>query len=504
MTQFPEVIIILLDVSKNMLCLSNQLETKFDSSKSLLLHFLSRYKLNTLSIISFDSICHILQDFTEDYDSLITKLNQLNLQPNDSNREMKLACEYVENYVIEKFGPDQACQIIMLTDGRSPQKQESQSIQFHNPSWKLHIICLADTVTKSEHSQTTSQILEEYKKLLNRRIPLSITKNHQKGVYTLEKGGAFCYLPYPHFKDSILRMMDIILEKYFLPCKGLLLCGQLRFPIKVYPVLPDVEYIHDIVRTLSIVAFKPREKLLGEPSIFRLWMFVDEEYDDQDKQVRNNYEYFSALWKCLRKENHVAIVWMKGDNYAAIEPPPSTDNQEDPKENDLFMYFTIYKSENGKNLLSEPSTSVTPPPPKSYVAGHNIDLPTPEHIESLLNKMSRYLTNLPNDAVKLKNVVEQMQKIIEIFSYKPLREHVVDKLHDVRIQSVEIENRQILAECLVTLGEETVSENDDDQLEIMDYEEFESREDEYDDDVDDNKQPSPAPINPLSLDNLLN
>jgi hypothetical protein len=33
---------------------------------------------------------------------------------------MKLACEFVERYVIEKFGPDQACQIIMLTDGRPP------------------------------------------------------------------------------------------------------------------------------------------------------------------------------------------------------------------------------------------------------------------------------------------------------------------------------------------------------------------------------------------------
>lgn len=76
MTPFPEVIIILLDVSKNMLCLSNQLETKFDSSKSLLLHFLTRYKLNPLSIISFDSTCHILKDFTEDYDSLITMLNK--------------------------------------------------------------------------------------------------------------------------------------------------------------------------------------------------------------------------------------------------------------------------------------------------------------------------------------------------------------------------------------------------------------------------------------------
>ncbi|CAB4489662.1 unnamed protein product [Rhizophagus irregularis] len=98
------------------------------------------------------------------------------------------------------------------------------------------------------------------------------------------------------------------------------------------------------------------------------------------------------------------------------------------------MYFTIYKSENGKNLLSELSTSVNPPPlPKSYVTGYNVDLPTPKHIWvnilSLLNKISHYLTNLPNDAVKLKNV------------YKPLGEHVVDKLHNVRIQSVEIENR---------------------------------------------------------------
>jgi hypothetical protein len=91
-----------------------------------------------------------------------------------------------------------------------------------------------------------------------------------------------------------------------------------------------------------------------------------------------------------------------------IEPPPSIDNQEDPKEHNLckfldenvlygkkymyifflkkfqfslVMYFTIYKSENEKNLLSEPSTSVNPPPsPKSYVIRHNVDLPIPEHI----------------------------------------------------------------------------------------------------------------------------
>jgi hypothetical protein len=43
------------------------------------------------------------------------------------------------------------------------------------------------------------------------------------------------------------------------------------------------------------------------------------------------------------------------------------------------MYFTIYKSENGNNLLKSSASSITPPP-KSYVAGY-IDLPTPEHIE---------------------------------------------------------------------------------------------------------------------------
>ena len=73
---------------------------------------------------------------------------------------------------------------------------------------------MADAVTKSEHSEITSQTLEKYKKLLNRRIPLKITKNHPNGVYTLEKEGAFCYLPYPHFKDSILDVMNIVLEKY--------------------------------------------------------------------------------------------------------------------------------------------------------------------------------------------------------------------------------------------------------------------------------------------------
>ncbi|CAI2171125.1 5037_t:CDS:10 [Funneliformis geosporum] len=446
MEQLPEVTVILLDVSKNMLSSSNQLETKFDNSRYLIQYYLQKCKWNTLSVILFDSKCHILQDFTKNHDQLIMTLNEQKITFEDPNREMKAACEFVEQQVTRTFGSDQACQ-----DG-------FRSILFRNPLWKLHLICLADAITKSEHSQKTSRILEEYKRLLNRRIPQRITKNHQKGVSTLEKDGAFCYLPYPHFKDSILSMMDSILEKYFLPSRGLLMCGQLRLPIKVYPVLPDVDYVHEMSKTLSIVAFKSKEKLLIEPSILRLWIFIDEEYGDkkeEDKPLQNHSEFFPVLGECLRKENRVAIVWMKGDNYATIEPPPIKDDQE-PNDLGSFMYFTIYKSEKGNNLLSKSSSSSSiTPPPKSYVSGY-IDLPTPEHVESLLNKMSRYLINLPDDALKLKNVVQQMQQIIEIFSYRPLKEQVIDRLHDVRIQTVEADIRQILAECLLMLGEDIV------------------------------------------------
>ena len=76
MSPFPEVTIILLDVSKNMLSKSNQLETKFDSSKSLILHFLQRCKWNPLSIISFASNCQVLQEFTNDFNPLIMTINE--------------------------------------------------------------------------------------------------------------------------------------------------------------------------------------------------------------------------------------------------------------------------------------------------------------------------------------------------------------------------------------------------------------------------------------------
>ena len=108
-----------------------------------------------------------------------------------------------------------------------------------------------------------------------------------------------------------------------MPSKGLLLCGRLRFPIKVYPVLPDVDHsnyyqfvlnikniswyfidnkifsitVHEMTRTLSIVAFKPKEKVLGEPSIFRLWMFIDKEYEDKKEKVNKGCVFLPLFYR---------------------------------------------------------------------------------------------------------------------------------------------------------------------------------------------------------------
>ncbi|CAG8710705.1 6776_t:CDS:2, partial [Racocetra fulgida] len=84
----------------------------------------------------------------------------------DPPGEIRVALEFTEHYVTEKFGSRQACQIIVITDGRMPQ---------------------ADEVSKDDHSKQTECTLQRYKKLLNRHLPSRVTKNHPKGEFTLEK-----------------------------------------------------------------------------------------------------------------------------------------------------------------------------------------------------------------------------------------------------------------------------------------------------------------------------
>ncbi|CAJ0759026.1 6587_t:CDS:2, partial [Entrophospora sp. SA101] len=276
------------------------------------------------------------------------------------NRNMRSAFLFVEKYVAEKFGQYQVCQIIMITDGKSPEEKaplspsssQTDSYKFQNELWKLHIICLSDIVLNSNKKATCftieiNHVLQGYKELLNRILPLKITKNHPKGDYILDKGGAFWYLPYPQTNASIENVINVMLDKY--------------------------------------LGFKSKKELFGEPTRYRFGLFLDQDNNNNDDNVNVEKEKMEI-------ENDV-------DNNK---------NQND--------YFHLLCLENHHKLLSPSSPPSTNQHPKSYLTD-NIKLPQPEYIDTLFNRVKKYINNLPNedDDVKLKiESPEQQQKVEEV------------------------------------------------------------------------------------------
>ncbi|CAJ0825218.1 16272_t:CDS:2 [Entrophospora sp. SA101] len=273
---------------------------------------------------------------------------------------MRSAFLFVEKYVAEKFGQYQVCQIIMITDGKSPEEKaplspsssQTDSYKFQNELWKLHIICLSDIVLNSNKKATCftieiNHVLQGYKELLNRILPLKITKNHPKGDYILDKGGAFWYLPYPQTNASIENVINVMLDKY--------------------------------------LGFKSKKELFGEPTRYRFGLFLDQDNNNNDDNVNVEKEKMEI-------ENDV-------DNNK---------NQND--------YFHLLCLENHHKLLSPSSPPSTNQHPKSYLTD-NIKLPQPEYIDTLFNRVKKYINNLPNedDDVKLKiESPEQQQKVEEV------------------------------------------------------------------------------------------
>ncbi|CAG8808365.1 16092_t:CDS:10, partial [Gigaspora margarita] len=412
----PEVIVILLDISKAMSAPANQLDSKLKCAITGILHFLKLCPWQTISCITFASNCKILQEFTNDHNLLTEALNKWEFHSDDPPGEIRAALEFAEHYVIEKFGSSQECQIIVISDGRIPQdpnfikNSESHSTKFHNPLWRLHIICLADEVSKDDHSKQTNNTLQWYKKLLNRHLPSRVTKNHPKGEFTLEKE------------------------------------------------------VQQLIKIMSIVGFKPKELLQGESTYQRFWMFLNDEINENGCN-----EYFHILNSSLKKENRVAIVWLQNNTYATIEAPLSGS----------YFYFTMYSHESAKNLMT-PSPMPINTQPKSYLS-NNIELPKTEFVESMLNKIPRYVANLPNETAKLTTVIQQISRITDMFCYTSLREKVIENLQDLRIQSPEAENRAILTQCLQLLGDTDLEEEDDDEIEAMDYEEEREDPEDYED-----------------------
>ncbi|CAJ0764787.1 3401_t:CDS:10 [Entrophospora sp. SA101] len=369
---------------------ANQINTKLDCAKFGIFSFLKNCPWQTVSVITFTSKCQVLHKFTQNHDSIIKTLNQYKKNSDFDNRNMRSAFLFVEKYVAEKFGQYQVCQIIMITDGKSPEEKaplspsssQTDSYKFQNELWKLHIICLSDIVLNSNKKATCftieiNHVLQGYKELLNRILPLKITKNHPKGDYILDKGGAFWYLPYPQTNASIENVINVMLDKYYLPRKFTLICGQFTFPIKIYPLIHvlDEEDVQ-LMSMITIVGFKSKKELFGEPTRYRFGLFLDQDNNNNDDNVNVEKEKMEI-------ENDV-------DNNK---------NQND--------YFHLLCLENHHKLLSPSSPPSTNQHPKSYLTD-NIKLPQPEYIDTLFNRVKKYINNLPNEDD------DQQQKVEEV------------------------------------------------------------------------------------------
>ncbi|CAG8714559.1 13933_t:CDS:2, partial [Acaulospora morrowiae] len=352
----PEVVIFLLDVSNSMLSPANQLDTKCSCAKAGIEYFFRRCHWQTVACIAFASHCNILLEFTKYQDLLPYAFDKWEIKPGDSDRNLENAFNFAERHVIEKFGLNQACQVIMITDERSPQGH--RSFKFKNPLWRTHIICMANEVNKDEDSKETNRMLQEYRNLLNRRLPFKITKNHPKGNMAFENEGAFCFISYPQTKDKIINTMDSIAEKYFLPYKSTLLCGQIFLPVVIYPTIHtiDGEDVQELVKVISIVEFVSKNSFRGEPSRYRFWIFLDDDRND----IKENYnEYFHVLWLSLRNENRIAVAWLQDNTFATIEVSTTPENRTNQTDMSVasgsYFYFTVYSRNISSDLLSSPT-----------------------------------------------------------------------------------------------------------------------------------------------------
>ncbi|CAG8511032.1 7104_t:CDS:2, partial [Cetraspora pellucida] len=423
----------------------------------------------------------------------------LEFHSDDPPGEIQVALEFTEHYVTEKFGSSQTCQFIVITDGRIPQdpdftqNSESYAAKFHNPLWRLHIICLADEVSKDDHSKQIDCTLQRYKKLLNRHLPSRVTKNHPKGEFTLEREGAFYFLLYPHTAYKITDAINVIAEKYRILAlhdqmcilglalkMGILSLGKITMSIHIYPIIHVDDDVQQSIKIMSVVGFKPKESLRGESTYLRFWMFLNDEINENGC----NNEYFHVLSSSLRKENRVAIVWLQNNTYATMEASSS----------ESYFYFTMYSHESAKNLMT-PSPMPINTQPKSYLS-NNIELPKTELIELVIYVIANvhilsFIYALPS--------IQQISRITDMFCYISLREKVIENLQDLRIQSPEAENRAILTQCLQLLGDTDFEEEDDEDIEAMDYEEEREDPEDYEDRKDEERSNSR-----ISLNDLLN
>ena len=211
-------------------------------------------KLEFTSLMVFSSLWQIVSKFTRDFDSIKESLQNIELF--DKTKFIN-ALSGVKSMVLEEWGSEMSCQVILVTDGNaainahlmtasngirteelSDEDMDEMPLPFPFPS-KLHIVCL--TPPNDPSFQTSLPFFSKLIELNSEnsiREPIAVNRMYSGGqIWVPEE----THLSFKSVQDLFLKLA----ETNYKPFKGRIHCGMLSSPIALYPKLENYTQIND-------------------------------------------------------------------------------------------------------------------------------------------------------------------------------------------------------------------------------------------------------------------
>lgn len=213
--------VVILDCSLSMKCPSDRKAPNSASHLALAVNGITwffdyladKFPLEYTAVLTCSSVCKTLASFSRDYQKLKAKLDDITIH---DKTDLKSAISTAVETVISEWGAFTPCQIIVVTDGkpgiaRSVRGISTKALVIPFPC-QLHVITLSD--------------------------PEELAKRNTIGVLcsTLAISSMDIVRPSgPLTSESVVKMFKKYAEKYFVPYRGNLICGELVSKISLSP-----------------------------------------------------------------------------------------------------------------------------------------------------------------------------------------------------------------------------------------------------------------------------
>ncbi|XP_033108832.1 integrator complex subunit 14-like [Anneissia japonica] len=327
--------VILLDVSLSMTRPVNDAAGETLSRRELahrgistLMEYIAKHqRLEFVSLVIFSSLYEVVVPFTRNYEEIEAALSKIE----DYDKTcVELALAGVRDMILDEWGANAACQVILITDGNVGVSQGSLKHSLHNYSKsdnrsfplpynfpaKLNIVLIA-SLAELQHKNS----LTMFQKLVD------INKNGE--VYVADA---------PLSTSNIQQTFTKMATSSYVPHYAKLHCGNLLSYVKLHPAPESVEVVVDhatikktVLDSLHICGFLDSADISSPPSISRHLVLPvpKQEFskvtslaidaDDVNSSDDGKTPSFCVLLHgSLKVENMVALVQVSEDWYGML------------------------------------------------------------------------------------------------------------------------------------------------------------------------------------------